>query len=240
MGGQLSPARLAEVMEATWPPARSFTEGPWRLRDGQGGGQRVSATTAEGDWTVADLPLAETAMTALGQKHLFLIRAGDAALDAALEARGYRINDPVVAYAVPAEDLAQPVSGMAAFLHWPPLAIAADIWAAGGIGPARLAVMDRVAGPKVAILGRTDDTPSGAAFVAVSGDVAMLHALEVPTTMRRRGAAAVMMRAAAGWAVAQGATTFAVVVTEANDPARALYARLGMVEAGRYHYRLKD
>ena len=40
--------------------------------------------------------------------------------------------------------------------------------------------------------------------------------------------------------MAQGATTFAVVVTEANAPARALYARLGMVVAGRYHYRLKD
>ena len=36
------------------------------------------------------------------------------------------------------------------------------------------------------------------------------------------------------------AQTFALVVTEANAPARALYERLGMVTVGRYHYRVQD
>lgn len=235
----MTPESLAALMEATWPAARCIEVGPWQVRDGQGGGQRVSATTAQGAWREDDLALAEAEMDRLGQKRLFLIRAGEADLDAALAARGYRINDPVVAYAAPVAQLAQPVSSMAAFRHWPPLAIACDLWAEGGIGPARLAVMDRVTGPKCAILGRTEDRPAGAAFVACHGKSAMLHALEVTPAMRRRGSAHNMLRAAASWAQDQGAETFVLVVTEANAAARALYEAQGMVAVGQYHYRLQ-
>jgi N-acetylglutamate synthase len=43
------------VLEATWPPAARHRAGPWVLRDGAGGGKRVSAATAEGPVTAADL-----------------------------------------------------------------------------------------------------------------------------------------------------------------------------------------
>lgn len=232
----LSPEVLAQVMEATWPPAQAVRVGPWTIRDGAGGGKRVSAATAEGDWTEADLPLAEAAMAAQGEPALFAIRDGEAALDAALAARGYRVVDPVVAYAVAATSLAPP-PGMTTFPHWPPLAIARDLWAEGGIGPARLAVMDRVAGPKVAILGRQNDRPCGVAFVALSGRVAMLHALEISPGFRRQGCARHILQAAAHWALDQGAETLSLVVTVGNAPARALYASLGMRGVGQYHYR---
>ncbi|MDR0810156.1 MAG: GNAT family N-acetyltransferase [Gemmobacter sp.] len=238
--GPDSPAApvILAAMEATWPPARRIATGPWILREGLGGGQRVSAATAEGDWAEADIPQAEAGMAALRQERLFLIRQGEERLDAALAARGYLVKDPVVVCAAPVEVVAQPVSAMAAFPHWPPLAIAVDLWAEGGIGPDRLAVMERVGGLKAAILGRKDDSPAGSAFAAMSGPVAMLHALEVRPAMRRRGAARDMVRAAAGWAREQGAEQFAVVVTEANAPARALYRDLGMAETALYHYRV--
>ena len=238
MSAALPPAALAEAMEATWPPARSFRLGPCCLREGAGGGQRVSAASVEGPWTEADLDAAEAGMDALGQGRLWVLRAGDAALDAALAARGYRRHDPVVAYAAPLADLAAPVSPMAAFAHWPPLAITRDLWAEGGIGPARVAVMARVLGPKIAILGRSNDTPAGAAFVAIHGDTAMLHALEVRPDLRRQGTAVNILRAAAIWAQDQGAQRLALVVTEQNTAARALYARLGMIAVGHYHYRI--
>ncbi|HRK43534.1 MAG TPA: GNAT family N-acetyltransferase, partial [Gemmobacter sp.] len=173
----------------------------------------------------------------MGQARLWVIH-DDPRLDAALAARGYRRRDPVVAYAAPVAALAGEVSGMAAFVHWPPLAIARDIWAEGGIGAPRVAVMERVTAPKCAILGRSDDTPSGAAFVAIHGDVAMLHALEVRPALRRQGSARNILVAAANWAQDQGAATFSLVVTEQNLAARALYERLGMVAVGRYHYRV--
>ncbi len=235
----MTPQALYAVMEATWPPAAVHRTGPFCLRDGQGGGKRVSAATAEGAWEEGDLDAAEAGMAAMGQEPLFQIRAGEAALDAALAARGYRIVDPVVGYAAPLSAFAPPPGPMEAFAHWPPLQIAADIWADAGIGPARLAVMARARGPHVAILGRTGDRAAGAAFVALAGDVAMLHALEVPQTLRRQGTAHRILRAAAEWAQGAGASTLSLVVTEANEGARRLYASFGMQGVGHYHYRMK-
>ncbi len=114
-----------------------------------------------------------------------------------------------------------------------------ELWTAGGIGPARQAVMDRVAGPKTGILARADDTPAGTAFVACDGKTAMIHAIHVAPELRRRGAAGNIMRAAAHWAQDQGAETLALAVTRANDAANHLYASIGMKVVGYYHYRVK-
>lgn len=177
-------------------------------------------------------------MASLGQDPLFVIWNEDAALDAALAERGYRVNDPVVAYAAPCAGLADPAPPfLSTFPHWPPLGITAALWAEAGTGPARLAVMDRAPLPKCAILGRTGDRAAGVAFVACHGDLAMLHALEVAPQMRRQGVAHNILRAAAGWAQDQGAETLVLLVTQANEGARALYASLGMVVVGQYHYR---
>jgi GNAT superfamily N-acetyltransferase len=230
----MTPLLLAEVMEATWPPARAWREGPFLLRDGAGGGKRLSAASCEGDWARADLDLLDH-MT----EPLVLIRTTDERLDVALKDLGWRLVDPVVAYAAPVNDLAADLPPLAAFPHWPPLAIAADLWAEGGIDAARLAVMDRVSGPKTAILARWDDHPAGAAFVACHGTEAMLHALEVRPSLRRTGIGGTILRAAANWAAAQGAGRLSLVVTERNAAARNLYARLGMQVVGQYHYRMK-
>jgi GNAT superfamily N-acetyltransferase len=75
------------------------------------------------------------------------------------------------------------------------------------------------------------------AFVARSGPVAFLHALEVTPACRRQGAARALVRAAAAWASETGDEWLALAVTEANEPARSLYASLGMQAVGQYHYR---
>lgn len=236
----MTPEALIATLEATWPAAGVIDCGPFRLRRGAGGGQRVSAATALGPADGAQIAAAEAAMRDLGQAPLFMLRPGEEALDAALAARGYRINDPVIGLAAPVATVAAPVSGMAAFAHWPPLAITADIWAEAGIGPARLAVMGRVAGPHTAILARAADRPVGAAFVALHQGAAMLHALEVRPGARRAGSGRRLVQAAANWAQGAGAQWLSLVVTEANAPARALYAALGFAPVTRYHYRLKD
>lgn len=233
----MAPRELTEVMEGTWPAAAQQACGPFVLRDGQGGGKRVSAATVNGPWTDIDLAAAEAAMDA----PLFLIRAGDEALDAALQARGYQVIDPVVAYSAPVDVLAgEGPARMTTFPHWPPMQIARALWADSGIGPARLAVMERVAGAKAVILGRANDRASGVAFVACHGRHAMLHALEVVPSLRRQGSAQNILRAAAAWAKGEGADSLSLVVTVANAPARALYAGMGMTEVAAYHYRAKE
>ena len=113
-----------------------------------------------------------------------------------------------------------------------------DIWAAGGIGPARVAVMERAAGPKTGILGRISDSPAGAAFCAIHDGIAMVHALEILPANRRKGLGVWMMRQAAFWAKANGADWMSVLCTKANDAANGLYASLGMQLVGQYHYRI--
>ncbi|MEX2518343.1 MAG: GNAT family N-acetyltransferase, partial [Paracoccaceae bacterium] len=56
---------------------------------------------------------------------------------------------------------------------------------------------------------------------------------------RRKGAARMLMSAAARFAVEEGASVLALAVTERNDAARALYLALGMAAATGYHYRVK-
>lgn len=228
-------------MEATWPAAATRTVGPWTIRDGQGGGKRVSAATAEGGWRPEDIPVAESAMSALSQPALFQVRDGETALDHALAARGYAVVDPVTLYAVPVAGLTNtPLPGYVHYSVWEPLAIQRRIWEKGGVGPARWAVMDRVAGPKSALMTRRDMAPGGVAFVALDGDIAMVHAIEVIPAMRRKGMGAMLMRKAALWAQEQGAHHLALAVTQGNAGGNALYASLGMTAVGQYHYRLKE
>lgn len=235
----MTPEALIAVMEATWPPASQRRLGPVTLREGQGGGQRVSAASLAGAWTDADLDAADAAMRAMGQRPLYLVTPGQGALDAALARRGFAVKDPVVGYAAPAAALARPLPPLAAFPHWPLLEIDRQIWAENGIGAGRIAVMERVEGPKTAILSRSDGRPSGLAFAACAGTSAMLHALVVRPERRRQGAARHLMVAAAAWAAANHAQELAVVVTEANAPARALYRDLGMASVSGYHYRVE-
>jgi ribosomal protein S18 acetylase RimI-like enzyme len=229
------PPELFAALAATWPAAETHRLGPFTLRRGAGGGNRTSAATLDGPF--GDLAEAEAAMRAWGQRPLFQIRPGEAELDAALEARGYRLHEPSALYAAPSEALAAPV-GLAAIPCAAPLACMVELWAAEGAGPARRAVMERAPEPRTWLLGRLDERPMACAFVAVARGIAMLSALVVAPEARRRGLAARMTRGAAAWAAARGAATFGLAVTRANAPARALYESLGMAEAARYHYRI--
>jgi len=231
---------LYDVCEATWPPASTQKVGGWIIRNGENGGQRVSATTAELLGTIPDIAIAESAMERLGQPKLFMVREGETELDAALQARGYHIKDPVNFYATQVSTLSHPAPHrMAAFTPYPPLAIMEEIWADAGIGPGRLAVMARAKGPKSTIFARQDDRPAGVAYVAIYRDTAMLHALETLPAFRRKGVGVNIMRKAAAWAQDHGARTLSVIVTEDNEAANGLYTSLGMKLVGQYHYRIK-
>lgn len=235
----MTEAALHAANRATWPAFAESRIGPFTVRDGRGGGSRVSSATCEGAWSEADLTAAEAAMTGLGQRPLFMIRAGEEALDAALKARGYRLADPTVLYAAPLASLGPAPDLMTAFPHWPPLAIAETIWAEAGIGPARLAVMHRAPAPRTVLLGRSRDRPAGVAFAAIHEQTALLHALVVPETQRRQGAARNIVLRTAVWAAENGADRLALAVTAANEAACSLYASLGMTPVGQYHYRMK-
>jgi len=232
-------AALFEGQEATWPPVSKRRAGSWCIREGCGGGKRVSSATAEGPAADGDIPEAEAAMEALGQRPLFMIRPAEETLDARLADRGYALVDPVAILSCPVGSLAEtPPPPVSAFTVWDPLAIMEELWAENGIGPARRAVMARVTGPKTAILGRQNDRAAGAGFAAIHGTMCFVHAVVVGGAHRRLGTAKNMMRAAALWAADHGAETMNVLVNRENCSAVGLYSSLGMTEAGHYHYRM--
>lgn len=230
-------AEYFAALEATWPAARIWRSGPFTLREGQGGGQRVSAATADGPVTDNDIAEAEKAMRDIGQVPLFMIRDEAPALDKQLEDRRYTISDPTRIYTIPVERLTDvPIPRVTAFTIWEPLAIMNEIWETDGIGPARRAVMDR-ARLKTAILSRWNDKPGGAAFAAMHDDICMVHAVVVLPHQRRGGLGVWMMRRAAFWAAAQGAERLSVLCTQQNTGATAFYKSMGFEAVGGYHYR---
>jgi N-acetylglutamate synthase len=227
--------RLLAALEATWPAAGYDQQAGWLLRNGAGGGKRVSAASPLGP--APDISAAETALRAQGQRPLFRLCAKDGAVDARLEARGYMRRDPTLILAAPVAALAQRPELVRLFPLWPPLAIMRDIWAEGGVGPERLAIMARAHGAKAALLARMSDRAAGVAFCACDGEIAMLHAMHVLPAHRGKGLGKMILRGAADWAQQEGARWLALVVTEDNSPARALYSSCGLRPAARYHYR---
>ncbi|MEM8790373.1 MAG: GNAT family N-acetyltransferase [Pseudomonadota bacterium] len=226
--------RLMAAIDATWPAAEFREQGGWVLRRGAGGGQRVSAARGSGD--IAE---AEETMWAWGQAPIFSMTPKDSDMDAALAERGYKIHDPVALYAAPTDRLVDGEDETAKLLRCEsPLALVDEIWDAGGIGPARRAIMERCMCPKITLISRAGDRLSGCAFVAIDRDVAMIHAIEVRSELRRKGAGARLLRGAARWAGERGAGSLALAVTEANTAANTLYQKLGMEVVGHYHYRV--
>lgn len=228
---------LFAVLDATWPAAARHRLGPWTLRAGAGGGRRVSAITLDG--ADGDPGPALARARALGERPVMMIRPGQAALDARLASLGLAREAATRLYAGPAAALARAPAELGVIDCALPLAALAEIWAAGGVGPARLAVMARVEGPKRYLMGRLDDRPAAAGFVAIApSGVAMLHALQVAQGVRRRGLGQRMVQAAAAWAAARGAASLAMAVEAENAAADALARGLGMAAAGGYHYRV--
>ncbi len=236
-----SEAEILQVVDGTWPAARYFESGPFTLRLGHDGGQRVSAASVSGTASAAEIGAAERSTLAQDQARLFMISGKDEALDADLAARGYAVKDPVTMFACPVETLAgRDAKGLTASWVDAPLEVMKEIWAAGGIGKGRLAVMNRAAGPKTYLLGRVDDVAAGAGYVAMHGKTAMLHALEILPEHRRKGLGLAMTAAAAAWALENAAETFSLIAITSNQAACELYKHLGMQDVGHYHYRKKD
>ena len=231
---------LYEVTEATWPQALDWQEAGFTIRDVQGGGKRVSAATLAGSLDDGDIEAAEAAMLALGQMPLFMLRDGEDGFDASLAGRGYGVIDPVNLYAVDAKDLARDdIPRTIAIPAWEPLRIMEEIWAEGGIGPARVEVMRRACSPKTGIVSRFNDKPAGTAFMAMHQGITMLHALEILGTQRRNGLGRWAMHRAGNWTLENGGHTVSVLCTKANDAANGLYQSLGMSLIGAYYYLIK-
>lgn len=233
---------ILPILQATWPAARIQRSGPVTLRLTGDGGRRVNAASYSGHPDPADLGNAETAMRDAGQPPLWMVDSAQTDLDQMLADCGYRREADTLVLSAPAATLAgMELTPIRAFrVPGPALRIQRELWAASGIGPDRLAIMDRVEAPKITVLGRVDDSPGGTMFAAAHGGSVMIHALTVVPAYRRKGLARWMMINAARWARDIGATVIDLAVEADNDGARAFYDTLGFAQTGAYHYRILE
>ena len=231
---------IYNVMEHTWPAYKTHSNGQWTLREGFGGGKRVSSATLDGFRELPNLRDAEDGMKALGQIPIFMIRDGEGDLDNRLATEGYNITSPSNIYTAPIEKLLRKKPPrLSVFDVWEPLQIQNDIWRDAGIGASRTAVMHRVKGPKTSFFLRWENHPAGTAFIGIYNNIAMIHALEILPKQRPKGLATLAIYQAAIWAKSFGAHTISVICTRENLGANALYASLHMQLMGGYHYRIK-
>ena len=227
------------AMDETWRPAEIISKGPWTLRRGLGGGKRVSAATTDGAVDAAEIELAVSSMIEMGQTPTFMIRAENEALDQQLEANGFSLVDPVLILSGPVDRVAKvDPAPLAAIPSVAPLALMEELWINAGIDQRRIDVTLRTKGPKTWLFSRHNDQPAGGAFAAVSGKIAMVHALFVSPDQRRAGVGQNIMGRAAIWGRENGATEIAVATTGENLPAQGLFMGLGMEIVDKYHYRM--
>lgn len=236
-----SPNDLFKALEETWPPALVTQKGKYRVFSGEGGGKRVSATRVFEDLQEDETAEFEELLKNDADSQLFQLTPDQVIADKILQDRGYQIVDPTVLMSSSINDLHLPdVPPVTTFLGWPELQVQREVWAEGGIGSPRIAVMHRVHGPKITVLGRINDRVMGTCFAAISDGIAMVHALEIRDAARRQRLGTYMMAAASHWAAeSHGAAYLAIATTEANAAAQALYEKIGMHKTCRYHYRVR-
>lgn len=232
-------ARQADAaIAATWPGRAQRRVGPWIIRQGDAGGRSRAAFLVE-PYAPGQVGVAEAAIAAQGDSPLFRVRDWDGELAAELAASGYAELDPTLVLAADPAALAEPEPSTG-IEGWPPVALMEEIWADGGIGPARIATMDRFEGPRTAILVRDGQRPAALCHVNLHDGIAVVHAVHTVPHLRGRGRGRQAMLCAARWARQQGAGALLAPVAAVNAPARALYASLGLVDVGGYRYHSKD
>jgi ribosomal protein S18 acetylase RimI-like enzyme len=109
-------------------------------------------------------------------------------------------------------------------------------------------VTEHAAEARRSILGRIK-ARTGYALLSVGGEVAAIGLgvveegwlgifnMATRPEFRRRGAAMALLRALAAWGETESAAGIYLQVMEENEPARALYSRLGFSTLYHYHYR---
>ena len=240
--GEWSEARFS-AQEATWPAAEMADIGPWRVRWTEGAGRRTaSARPLTGDLAVLQEALPDAVAFYAGKQADVLLQLPEeaaAAMAEALTRIGFQAEAQTRCLEAPAEELAcRPLSTEARpyLIHISsPLAGLAELWEEGGVRAPRQEVMRRTPkGHRVAV--RLESRLVGAAFVGLAPAGAMLHAVYVKPSHRRRGVAKDLGVGAAAWAAQQGAERLLIDVEAENAPARALYSLLGAREVGGYIY----
>ena len=101
----------------------------------------------------------------------------------------------------------------------------------------RKEIMTRTPAPKAFVLCEVDGIPAGVGFGVSEGDWVGIFGLVTHKDYRRRGVATTINRAIGEWAKSNGAKYAYLQAEVLNDPALALYSKIGFKTKYEYWYR---
>ncbi|MCI4664530.1 MAG: GNAT family N-acetyltransferase [Neomegalonema sp.] len=236
-------------LETSWPPQHLETARGWRLRAAPGAGLRVnSALQVEAEPDQRDaLPLIEqfyhqhggSAAILLSGSALSSIGDENPELVEMMARRGYALAAACRLYQAPlTEPWWRPAKKPLKILEVQAELAALDrLWLEGGVGPDKRAVMRRASALKPAIfLCRLEARLAGAAFVAVVGARAFVHALYVTPNCRQYGVGRALLSACAAHGAGLGAAWLAASVEEGAAASQALFESVAGAQIGACAY----
>jgi ribosomal protein S18 acetylase RimI-like enzyme len=233
---------LEELAARTWRGVEEERYGDWLLRAGGGFSGRANSVLVVGDPAE---PLGDAVATVSrwyaerGLPARAQLPGPPGPADEAFGAAGWTRAEDVLVLTAP-------------LMSWPAPEVPVELspapdaaWLAGyryrgaALPPQAPAVLTRARCPLFASV-RLAPAPADLAAVArgaVEDGWLVISAVTVAEGFRRRGLARAVMAALAAAGRERGAHSCLLQVSDGNDPALTLYARLGFTEHHRYHYR---
>lgn len=229
-----------------WPAGETRNVDGWLWRYSGGGSQRANAVSAlsyDGSDVERTIDAIETLYRERGAPVRFqvgfpLSQPDD--LDERLAARGYTIHDPVTTLLKPVAAIAAPADVV---LRDAPSEGWLEVYLAN-VTPDRrpfaAAILARVPASRVFAEVVRQGEVIATALGVFCEDSVIAECVGTASAARRQGAAGAVMRALEAWGAGLGAHTIGLQAVTTNMPAQGLYAALGYVPAGTYHYRFLD
>lgn len=241
--------QLDQAAKLAWPPEEIAVISGWQVTASR---DITKRTNIAGVWQFDDTIEIGTAITAVeswyrdrGKPSLFQLTpwARPAALDKALESRGYRRFDDSLVQVRPIASAATPLpfDGCTTEIELRATALAmnalCDPRMRAEARTARAALLGRIRRPMAIAVAMIGSEPVGGGLIVVDGPLAGIFAMRTHAPWQRRGIASMLLGRLFSWAGAMGAERAYLQVEEANQAARRLYARFGFQTVYGYHYR---
>jgi GNAT superfamily N-acetyltransferase len=247
MSQATDPVRLEELGLRAWPALEETRYDGWILRFADGHTKRANSVTPLHASTIdmqQKIDVCERAYAERALPTIFRLTAFSepASLDQALEQRGYAMIDRTL---VMTKEIVR-TSGRADIAGARRVDIAAWLDAFGSfalLSPenmrTRCRMIGRISSDPIFVVAGPADRPAGVNLGVHDGRAVGLFALFVSKAERRQGLARAIVEETLRIAADRGATLAYLQVEEANRPARALYEKLGFIDAYPYWYRVR-
>jgi len=240
---------MDELMYRAWPVADVVDFDGWVARRAAGVTQRANSVLPIGAPEDVQNTLEKVETHYLSQGLTPRFQVGPASrpegLDELLAARGYQVGSPTLVQTAEIAKVLEliPDDGRRVNISSAPDDAWMDLWwredGRGGAEAQQIArgiLTDGVA--RYASI-HEQGTITAVARLALVDDWAGLYCVVVDPAFRRQGRALALMRALLLEATTFGIDRAWLQVVAGNEPARALYARLGFETVSRYHYRIR-